>query len=137
LARATYKARLFHMAHCWGQDPMEAALLGLTDAAKAGVTSELTFYGNQQFPWFWRKADWTPDMDDGGAGMTSLQLMLMQCDNNRIQLLPAWPKNWTADFKLHAPHQTTVSAHIENGNLTHLTVTPPERAKDVTIVQPD
>jgi hypothetical protein len=135
LARATYKARLFHMAHCWGQDPMEAALLGLTGAAEAGVTTELTFYGNQQFPWFWRKSDWIPDMDDGGAGMTTLQLMLMQCDGNRIQLLPAWPKNWTADFKLHAPHQTTISGHVENGKVTHLIVTPPERAKEVTILQ--
>jgi len=49
-----------------------------------------------------------PDMDNGGAGMMTLQLMLMQCDDKRIQLLPAWPDDWTADFKLHAPYQTTV-----------------------------
>jgi hypothetical protein len=47
--------------------------------------------------------------------MITLQLMLMQCDGKRIQLLPAWPKDWTADFKLHAPHQTTVEGHVENG----------------------
>jgi alpha-L-fucosidase 2 len=42
-------------------------------------------------------------LDNGGSGMIALQLMLMQCDGKRIQLLPAWPDDWTADFKLHAP----------------------------------
>lgn len=135
LARDTYQARLFHMAHCWGQDPVEAALLGLTDSAKQGVISELTCYGNQQFPWFWRKNnDWIPDMDNGGGGMITLQMMLMQCDGKRILLLPAWPQDWTADFKLLAPYRTTVSGHVENGKVERLVVSPPERSHDVTIV---
>jgi hypothetical protein len=29
--------------------------------------------------------------------------MLMQTVGRKILLLPAWPKNWNADFKLHAP----------------------------------
>jgi alpha-L-fucosidase 2 len=136
LARATYKARLFHMSHCWGQDALDAAMIGLTDDARKAVVEELTFYGSQQFRWFWRKADWIPDMDDGGAGMMALQLMLMQCDGRRILLLPTWPRDWTADFKLHAPYQTTVEGHVENGKISKLRVSPRARAKDVVVVQP-
>jgi alpha-L-fucosidase 2 len=66
--------------------------------------------------------------------MMTLELMLMQCDGKRIQLLPAWPKDWTADFKLHAPYQTTIEAHVENGKITKLKVTPKSRAKDVVVV---
>jgi len=46
-------------------------------------------------------------------------------------MLPAWPKNWDADFKLHAPFQTTVEGKIKNGKLVDLVVTPPERKADV------
>jgi alpha-L-fucosidase 2 len=136
LARTAYNARLFHMSHCWGQDALDAALLGLTGAARRGVVEELTCYGNQQFPWFWRKnSDWIPDMDDGGAGMAALQLMLMQCDGRRMLLLPAWPRDWTVDFKLHAPYQTTVEGHVENGKISNLKVVPPDRARDVVVIE--
>ena len=74
-------------------------------------------------------------MDNGGDGMITLQLMLMQTDGRRIQLLPAWPANWTADFKLHAPLETTVEGHVEGGKVTRLVVTPPARAKDVVVVK--
>jgi alpha-L-fucosidase 2 len=137
LARDTYAARLFRFSRCWGQDGIEAAALGLTDEAKKTALEEFTCYGNQQFPWFWRKNnDWIPDMDNGGAGMSTLQLMLTQCDGKRIQLLPAWPNDWTADFKLYAPYQTTVEGHVEHGKVTRLKVIPAERAKDVVIVNP-
>jgi len=135
IARDTYEARRNPFGKCWGQDGIEGALLGLTDETKKVVIQEATSYGGQRFPWFWLKnSDWIPDMDNGGAGMMTLQLMLMQCDGKRIQLLPAWPKDWTADFKLHAPYKTTIEGHLENGKLTGLKVTPPSRAKDVTVV---
>ncbi len=137
LARDTYQARLFPFNYCWGQDGMEAALLGLTDEAKKAAIHEFTSYGNQQFRWFWSKnSDWIPDMDNGGSGMMTLQLMLMQCDGRRIQLLPAWPDDWAADFKLHAPFQTTVEGHVEQGKVTRLKVIPASRAKDVVLVSP-
>ena len=63
--------------------------------------------------------------------MMTLQIMLMQCDGKRIQLLPAWPVDWTADFKLHAPYRTTVEGHVEKGKVTRLSVTPSERANDI------
>jgi alpha-L-fucosidase 2 len=132
LARDTFDARLFPFEKCWGQDGTQSATLGLTDEAKKVVLREFTSYGNEQFPWFWSKnSDWIPDMDNGGSGMITLQLMLMQCDGKVIRLLPAWPSDWTADFKLHAPYRTTVEGHVESGKVTRLNVIPAERAKDV------
>jgi hypothetical protein len=135
LAKTTFNARLFPFGKCWGQDGIDAALLGLTDEAKKSVIQAFNSFGDQRFPWFWWKnSDWIPDMDNGGGGMTTLELMLMQCDGNRIQLLPAWPKNWTADFKLHAPYKTIVEGHVEGGKITNLKITPKERAKNLIIV---
>jgi len=135
LAQDTFAARLFHQDTCWGQDGTQAAVLGLTDEAKKAVIAEFTNYGGQRFSWFWSaRNDWIPDLDNGGSGMITLQLMLMQCDDKRIQLLPAWPSDWTADFKLHAPFNTTVEGHVENGKVTNLKVTPELRAKDVVVV---
>lgn len=134
LARNTFAARLFPQDTCWGQDGPEAALLGLTATAQKAAVDAFTAYGNQRFGWFWRPGhDWIPDLDDGGGAMSTLQLMLLQTDGRRIRLLPAWPPEWTADFKLHAPYQTTVEGHVENGKLTRLVVTPASRAKDVAV----
>jgi alpha-L-fucosidase 2 len=135
LARNTFAARLFPQDVCWGQDGTQSAVLGLTDEAKKVAISEFTDYGDERFRWFWSgNHDWIPDLDNGGSGMITLQLMLLQCDGRRIQLLPAWPKAWTADFKLHAPYQTTVEGHVQNGKLTNLKVTPESRAKDVVVI---
>ncbi|MEJ0090946.1 MAG: DUF5703 domain-containing protein [Limisphaerales bacterium] len=137
MAKDTFAARINPFGKCWGQDGIQAALLGLTGEARKSLLEEFTSYGNQQFKWFWSKnSDWIPDMDNGGAGMMTLQLMLMQCDGKRIQLLPAWPDDWTADFKLHAPYETTVEGHVEHGKVSGLKVTPASRAKDVAVVGP-
>ena len=138
MARDTFAVRLFPQDTCWGQDGPQAAVLGLTGVAKKAAIDEFTAYGDQRFSWFWRSGhDWIPDLDNGGTGMMTLQLMLMQTDGKRIQLLPAWPADWTADFKLHAPGRTTVEGHIENGKVTHLAVSPKQREKDVVILTPD
>jgi alpha-L-fucosidase 2 len=68
--------------------------------------------------------------------MLTVESMLVQVDGKRIQLLPAWPREWTADFKLHAPYRTTVSGHVENGRLTALSVDPASRARDIVILSP-
>jgi hypothetical protein len=138
LARNTFAARLFPQDICWGQDGPQSALLGLTAVAKKAAIDEFTDYGDERFSWFWKAGhDWIPDLDNGGTGMMTLELMLMQYDGKRIQLLPAWPSDWTADFKLHAPYRTTVEGHVENGKITNLKVTPQSRAKDVVIVASD
>lgn len=53
--------------------------------------------------------------------------------DGEIYLLPAWPKDWNADFKLHAPRPTTVEATARNGKAPELKVTPKSRRKDVVI----
>ncbi|MGA2748704.1 MAG: DUF5703 domain-containing protein [Verrucomicrobiota bacterium] len=134
LARDTFAARLFPQDTCWGQDGTEAAILGLTVEAKRAAIAEFTGYGSQRYRWFWNAGnDWIPDLDDGGSGMITLQSMLMQCDGRRILLLPAWPGDWSADFKLHAPYQTTVEARVEGGKITNMKVTPESRAGDVVM----
>ncbi len=137
LAQDAFAARRFPQDVCWGQDGTQASILGLTRTAQKVAIHEFTDYGDERFPWFWSgNHDWIPDLDNGGSGMITLQNMLMQCDGKRIQLLPAWPKDWTADFKLHAPYKTTVEGHVEDGKVTSLKVIPTKRAKDVVIVQP-
>ena len=138
LARNTFAARRFPFDHCWGQDGPQSALLGLTVVAKKTAIDEFTDYGDERFSWFWKAGgDWIPDLDNGGTGMITLESMLMESDGKRIQLLPAWPNDWTADFKLHAPYRTTVEGHVENGKVTNLKVTPQSRAKDVVIAAQD
>jgi alpha-L-fucosidase 2 len=135
VARDTYAARTQKGMHCWGQDPMDCAYLGLTDEAKRLVIHDLTNQDNRQkFLAFWDKGhDYAPDEDIGGNGEQTLQLMLMQTEGNKILLLPAWPKEWNCTFKLHAPFKTTISGSVANGKITSLIVDPEERRKDVVI----
>jgi alpha-L-fucosidase 2 len=138
LARNTFAARRFPWDVCWGQDGPQSAVLGLTAVAKKAAIDEFTDYGDERFSWFWKAGgDWIPDLDDGGTGMITLELMLMQYDGKRIQVLPAWPNDWTADFKLHAPYRTTVEGHVENGKITNLKVTPQSRAREVIVIAQD
>jgi hypothetical protein len=66
----------------------------------------------------------------------TMQTMLLQADDGKIRLLPAWPKDWDAEFKLHAPRQTTVEGEVRSGKLVRLVVTPEERKKDVMVLGP-
>ena len=90
---------------------------------------------NERFPAFWGpNYDWTPDQDHGGVLMKALQAMVMQTDGQRIFLLPAWPKEWNVEFKLHAPQQTVVEGRFWRGQLESLKVTPESRRADVQLV---
>jgi hypothetical protein len=115
----------------WKQDNIFAACMGLTKEA-----AELTLFklkdSGRRFPAFWGPGfDWTPDHNWGGSGMIGLQEMLLQVDDKKIFLFPAWPKNWDVHFKLHAPYNTTVEATIKNGKVQSLIVLPKAREKDV------
>ena len=135
LAQDTFAARRWPQNTCWGQDGTESAVLGLTPEAQKSVEAEFTNYGNQRFKWFWKPAhDWIPDLDNGGSGMITLQEMLLQPEGKKIFLLPAWPKEWTADFRLHAPFGTVVEGRVERGQLVRVAVTPSERRADLVIV---
>lgn len=119
----------------WKQDNIFAARLGLKEEAQRLASLKLKDSG-RRFPAFWGPGfDWTPDHNWGGSGMIGLQEMLMQTDGERIFLLTAWPSNWNASFKLHAPYKTTVEATVTNGKITSMKVTPESRRKDVEIIR--
>jgi len=115
----------------WKQDNIFAARLGLTGEAASLTTKKLANSG-RRFPAFWGPGfDWTPDLNWGGSGAIGLQEMLLQTDDKKILLFPAWPKEWDVHFKLYAPYSTTVEATLQHGQLTSLKVTPESRRKDV------
>ncbi|MDP4268903.1 MAG: hypothetical protein Q8909_02130, partial [Bacteroidota bacterium] len=137
VARNTYLYDPFcvknHHHESWAQAAIFAARLGLTDEAKKYTVLKLQD-GKLRFPAFWGPGhDWVPDHNWGGSGMIALQEMLMQTHDRKIILLPAWPKDWNARFKLHAPYNTIVEGEIRNGDVQNLKVTPESRRKDVVI----
>lgn len=141
-ALETWNRRVVKATGGWRQDAIQAALLGLADEAKAFVVKNATqpsLLGPtppkpSRFPAFWGpNLDWVPDQDQGSVTLIALQRMLMQCDGDTIRLAPAWPTDWNASFKLHAPKNTTVEGRVENGKVTDLKVTPESRRKDVII----
>ncbi|MFA5206895.1 MAG: DUF5703 domain-containing protein, partial [Lentisphaeria bacterium] len=136
--RDTYAARPFKVTGCWRQDAIQAALLGLAEAARSDVAKNAADFTTVcRFPVFWdANSDWVPDEDHGGVTMTALQRMLLQADAGKIHLLPAWPKAWDVSFKLAAPDNTTVSGEVTAGILTHLQVTPESRRCDLVIHEP-
>jgi len=117
----------------WGQDEIFAAHLGLADDAAAGLSKRFdTWADGFRFPAMWGpNFDWIPDQDHGGSGMIALQAMLLQSVGEKILLLPAWPRDWDVEFKLHAPRQTIISVKYIGGKLQELSVEPPERRNDV------
>ena len=119
----------------WSQMPIHAARLGDTGHARRLTQAKLD-NGNRRFPAFFPVGhDWQPDHNWGGSGMIALQEMLMQTLDDSIRLLPAWPEDWDADFKLHAPRQTTVEGRVRKGKLLELKVTPESRKKDVIVLE--
>ena len=89
-----------------------------------------------RFPAMWGpNFDWLPDQDHGSNLMLGVQLMLMQADpvGGRILLLPAWPREWDASFKLRAPGGTAVECVYKGGKVERLVVTPEARRKDVVL----
>jgi hypothetical protein len=137
LARDTFAARL-HVSHeCWSQDDIQAAYLGLTAQAKQNVLRRAAQPKDSRFPAFWdAHHDWSPDMDHGGVLQMALQAILMQCEGRRVVLLPAWPREWSAEFKLHAPHRTVLEGSVRDGLITNLQVTPEDRRADIIITPP-
>jgi hypothetical protein len=118
----------------WKQDNIFSARLGLTTDA-ANLTSLKLRNSGRRFPAFWGPGyDWTPDHNWGGSGMIGLQEMLLQADNKKIYLFPAWPNDWDVHFKLHAPYQTTVEGVLKAGKVESLIVLPESRKKDIVIL---
>jgi hypothetical protein len=118
----------------WKQDNIWAARLGLTNEAWRLTLLKLQ-NSERRFPVFWGPGfDWVPDHNWGGSGMIGLQEMLLQTDDKRILLFPAWPKNIDVHFKLHAPYNTTVESELKGGKVISIKVLPEERRKDVEVM---
>ncbi|MFO8011676.1 MAG: DUF5703 domain-containing protein [Phycisphaerae bacterium] len=129
----------------WRQDDIFMAYLGLAGEARRNLVARARkWHRGSRFPAFWGpNYDWIPDQDHGGVLMKALQAMLMQAEpatgsecDGKIYLLPAWPKDWNVEFRLHAPRGTTVECTFRDGKVRHLAVTPPERRADVIHVEP-
>lgn len=135
LARHTFSQRIVKKNVGWHQDDTQAAFLGLVDEAARMVAVRFAKrHPGSRFPAFWGpNYDWIPDQDHGCNGLMALQTMLLQADGDKILLLPAWPKGWDVEFKLHAPKRTVVEGIYRGGKLEKLTVTPEARRTDVIV----
>ncbi len=142
LARDTWntipadRARLCKQDLSWMPTLVDMAALGWAQEAQRRAVEKLSDSKAQvRFPAFFGPGhDWLPDHNWGGSGMVGLQEMLVAAEpvaNGKILLLPAWPKEWDVDFKLHAPHQTTVECSYRQGRVVKLSVTPSSRAAAV------
>ena len=120
----------------WRQDDIFMAYLGLTDQAKNNLVGRARKKDkNSRFNAFWGpNYDWVPDQDHGGVLMKALQSMLLQADGRKIYLLPAWPTDWDADFKLHAPFRTIVQGKVRKGQIEKLHISPENRREDLNIL---
>jgi len=123
---------------CWTQDQIHWAYAGNAAEASEGLIRRYRNASKQcRFPLYGSAGpDSCPDFDHFGAGSTALQRMLVQEAAGKILLLPAWPADWDADFKLHLEKQTTIEGKVVGGKLTKWTVVPAARKKDVVICKP-
>ena len=139
LARQAFTHREHRGSHGWYQDDTQAAFLGETDQAYNYIVNRFRQnHPQSRFPAFWGpNFDWLPDQTHGGNGMMALQTMLMQTEDQKIILFPAWPQNWNVAFKLHAPLNTTIEGVYNNRKLEHLSVTPEARFKDLAQMAPE
>lgn len=133
IARATFERRMNKETWGWQQSGMQAACLGLADEAALILAANVKM-GNPafRFPVMWGpNYDWVPDQDHGGNMLNTLQQMLLQADGRKILVLPAWPKGWEAEFKLHAPYGTTVEGTVRDGKMLKLEILPKNRKSEV------
>ena len=123
---------------CWTQDQIHWAYAGNAGEARDGLIRRFRNASKQcRFPLYGSAGpDSCPDFDHFGAGSTALQRMLVQEAAGKILLLPAWPTDWDADFKLHLENSTTITGKVIGGKLTNWTIEPASRKKDVVIHQP-
>lgn len=136
LAVNTYKYawdhedQLWHTS--WHQNGIFAARLGLLDEARKYMWLKLAD-SNRRCPAFWGPGhDYVPDFNWGGSGMIGVQEMLMQDFDNKIYLLPTWPKEVDVSFKLHASYGTVVEVEYKKGLISYK-ITPESRKNDVVI----
>ena len=133
LARNTFAQRVHKETGGWQQNAIQAAYLGMEkEAARLTAINFNTWSEAFRFPTMWGpNFDWIPDQDHGSVALIALQRMLLQYDEDKLYLFPAWPKEWDVEFKLHAPQKTTIEGVLKNGEITQLKVIPKKREKDI------
>ena len=121
---------------CWTQDQIHWAYAGNAQEAKEGLVHRFRHASTQcRFPVYGSQGpDSCPDFDHFGAGTTALQRMLVQYDQEKIMLFPAWPREWDVEFKLHAPQNTVIEAAMKNGKVKIMNVTPSSREADIIVM---
>jgi hypothetical protein len=135
VALNTFNDRIFKQSNCWTQDVIQAPLLGLADETKEYLMKNVNSLEKEvRFPAFWKPgSDYVPDFDNGGALAIGLQNMLLQNVDHQILLLPALPKSWNVDCKLHAFDNTTVRVISEGETISTMDVVPMSRKKDIVL----
>jgi len=89
-----------------------------------------------RFPLYGKEGpDSCPDFDHFGAGSIALQRMLVQEAGGKILLLPAWPSDWDADFKLRLAQGAVLAGSVKDGKLIAWDVQPASRKKDVVVCE--
>ena len=123
---------------CWTQDQVIWAFAGNALEAKNGLIERFKHTSPMcRFPLYGSEGpDSCPDLDHFGVGSIALQRMLVQEANGKILLLPAWPSEWDAEFKLHLSEETVIEGKVQDGKLKEWSVKPETKAKDVVIFQP-
>jgi hypothetical protein len=123
---------------CWTQDQIHWAYAGHAAEARDGLLRRFrTASAMCRFPLYGREGpDSCPDFDHFGSGSTALERMLVQEAGDKVLLLPAWPADWDADFKLHLTHGGLISGTVKNGKLLAWDIQPSARRKNVVLYQP-
>lgn len=123
---------------CWTQDQIHWAYAGDASEAADGLVRRFRIATPMcRFPLYGREGpDSCPDFDHFGAGAVALQRMLVQEAGDKILLLPAWPTDWDADFKLHLMRRTVLRGTVKDGQLVAWDIEPRSRKKDVVVCPP-
>lgn len=126
-----------HIRGGWHPESIMAAMVGLTDSVKKEVIWALNRpVHEQRFPGFFKSThDGVPDVQHSSIAATALQRMILQDVDNKIIILPAWPVDWSCEFKLFAKQNTVVEGTVEEGKIVELKITPKSRKEDVFVGQ--
>ncbi|MFW6038971.1 MAG: DUF5703 domain-containing protein [bacterium] len=151
-AQRSHEARRLKQVCGWFQDAVHAAMLGRSDEAADMLTAALAPETASEAQLAWRKLapleglrfpgffgpnfDWVPDQDHGCVAMLALQKMLLQTQQGKLRVLPAWPARWNVRFRLYAPGQTIVEGDYRDGQVVALTVMPESRRDDLQLPKP-
>lgn len=121
----------------WHPEAIMAAMVGLTDSVQKEVVWALHRpVPEQRYPGFFMSThDGTPDVQHSSVAATALQRMILQDVHDKIVLLPAFPKEWSGEFKLYAKRNTIIEGKIVEGEIKELQLISTDRKKDVVIGQ--